>query len=601
MPLDAIRNATARPGLPRPRRPRTLLVAALLLGAAAPLAAQPQNLLVQDAPGEGPKSLLPEGLEAAPPPVVRPLQPRPEPAPEADATAPATDATASNDADQLEEANPLAELNGPAVQPEAAGLLTEANGGYGADLFATTSGPFAAALLRRIDAPLASRWAQIVLQRALLSRATPPADIDTADWLAARATALLALGAGSDAHRLVSGIALKHYTPALYQAAFLAAMATADPVALCPLSPTARDTLRTATWQLVDAMCLSILGDDLSATAVFDDLRRRQTLNAFDIGLAERVASTVSGGRRGANPEWGEAERLTPWRLGLATAAGLDIPARMWEGADARLQGWAVRLANLPLATRAEFAAPAAATGAFSSAELDRLLADATQATPAATQDTTAGGRIRTANVAPDARARLAAMRELWKQGAAATPDHYGWQIAAAAAAARLQPEAALANDAAAIAASLNAAGLPEFAARWWSVADAADRDARAALWAQLVGISASVPVDGSLFSRWADSVPAHRRDLLAAGLEGLGRDNPGAKIPPLDNDWTRALQRAVDGGRAGEIIILSAIGLKGSWAEVPPDYLRRIVAALRGIGRGAEAQLLVAEAANRG
>ena len=60
-------------------------------------------------------------------------------------------------------------------------------------------------------------------------------------------------------------------------------------------------------------------------------------------------------------------------------------------------------------------------------------------------------------------------------------------------------------------------------------------------------------------------------------------------------------MDRAVASRHAGEAMLLAASALRGSWAEVPPDYLRRIAAALVILGYKSEAALIVAEAANRG
>ena len=109
------------------------------------------------------------------------------------------------------------------------------------------------------------------------------------------------------------------------------------------------------------------------------------------------------------------------------------------------------------------------------------------------------------------------------------------------------------------------------------------------------------MPSDDSLFAAWEKGVTPHRAALLSAGLGGLGRDAPGTSPPRLDNRWTRALDRAVTARRTGEVMLLAATGLQGAWADIPPDYLRRIAAALSAVGHAAEARLMVAEAASRG
>jgi hypothetical protein len=242
-----------------------------------------------------------------------------------------------------------------------------------------------------------------------------------------------------------------------------------------------------------------------------------------------------------------------------------------------------------------------AATGAISSAELNRIqAADASQLDPAAAGESP-GGRLRTANAALEMPARIAAMQALWDQAKPGTPAHYGWLIATAPAAARVPPSSGLAASAPGLAASLVAAGITTPAARWWRAVEGADSKVRAAVWAQLVAVAPGIPVEDGFYDSWAGTVPAHRAQLLAAGLRGLGRGEVGAEIAPLQNDWTRALDRAVAARHTGEVILLAATGLQGSWANVHPDYLRRIAAALTAVGHAPEARLIVAEAANRG
>ncbi len=613
MGLDAILPAAFRPPMVRSLLAALLLTTGLSASALAQQAGGPSS-------ATAPRSLLPDDLDVPPPRVVQPTPlpaletpplaaPPPAGAPagavSAEEAAPETAASPFGEepaaAAAAPPADPLADLEGPAAEPERAGILTPASGGYAADLFAGSDGRFLAALLDRIEAPLASRWMQILLQRALLTRADAPAGLPAADWVAARARALQAMGAAGDAHRLLSSIATGRYSNRLYGAALRAALASADPVALCPLSSLARARNISPTWELVDAMCMAILGDDISSTALFDSIRRRNQIAAFDIGLAERVASTTGSARRGANPEWGEVGQLTAWRIGLATAASFEIPGELLQAATPAQRGWLVRLANLPVADRRDAAAVAAAIGALSSTEVNRLLAAAAEAGDPAQVNRSPAGFIRRASVAPQMSERIAALRQLWSEGDDGSLERYGWQVAGAQAASRLPADSGLAGDAPAIAASLMAAGITGPAAGWWNATASAAAQPRADLWAQLVAVSGVVPADGGLFDRWAGRVPAHRANLLAAGLQGLGRGDVGGTVERLDNLWTRALDRAVAAGHGGEVLLLAATAFRGHWAEVPPDYLRRIAAALVATGHEAEARLLVAEAANRG
>ncbi len=626
--------------MPRLANPPVLLLASALgmaLAAHAPLVAgqaapagrtaqpatQPAAQPAQEkAQPRGPRSLLPDDLLPAPAPAPSPA-PLPLPAPtapapggedRADRQIPALDedpfgvfGAGSGDAPEEEEAgeeadDPMAALVGPLSQPENAGILSPASGGYRPDLFQGSDARFLATLLHRIDSPLASRWAQVMLQRALLTRATAPGPVNPADWVAARGAALAAMGAGADAHRLVSRVAIDRYTERLYAVAAQAALASADPMALCPLSPTARAVLRTPTWVLSDAMCLSILGDEVGASVLFDRMRSRNAANSFDIGLAERLSSAAGGGRRGANPEWAEAGgRLTAWRIGLSAAAGLELPQDLVDGAGPAQKAWMVRLPTLSIGRRAALAPEVAATGAISAAEIARILAAEVETLESSTAGGSPGGQLRRAAVAPDMKDRLAALKALWSRARPGTPGHYGLQAAAASVAQAIPASGGLAADAPAIVASLNAAGYSSSALRWWPAMDDADEDLRATVWAHVVALSDAVPLDQGLYDSWSGRVSAHRAALLAAGLAGLGRAGLEATYPALENDWTRALDRAVSAGRAGEVMVLAATGLKGSWAEVAPDHLRRIVAALAATGHADEARHIVAEAANRG
>ncbi len=623
---------------PRPRLVQTLpnraipgAAGLLLLGASllasAPVLAQeaaPPSAAPQSTPRAAPKSLLPDDFPDAPAP--QPVQPQgpaqgpgsvqgpgpaqgpgtpdpagPDPFGGFESAGPGVSEPVIPDPAALEEPDPLAALAGPTGQPELLGILTSTTGGYGETLFQGSDARFLATLLNRIDAPLASRWAQIMLQRALLTRAHAPDALDPADWVAARGSALAAMGSGADAHRLVSRVAIDRYTLRLYAVAAQAALTAADPMALCPLSPIARSVVENPVWTLIDAMCLAILGDEIGATGTFDRLRRQGETSGFDIGLAERLSSAAGGGRRGANPEWGEVDSLTAWRIGLANAAGLDVPDALLNAATPAQKAWYVRLPGAAVARRADFAPVAAATGAISSAEINRVLAAEAASLDPDQAGNSPGGQLRTATIAAETAGRLKALEALWSRAEPGTLDHYGWQVATAPAAARLPVSSGLAEDAPAIVASLNSAGMTGNAAAWWRAAEGASGTARAALWAQLVAVAPAVPLDAGLFGTWAGTVPKHRADLLAAGLSGLGRGTVGADVAPVANDWTRALDRAVSAGRKGEVMVLIATGLQGRWRDVPPDYLRRIAAALVAIGHAAEARLIVAEAANRG
>ena len=140
----------------------------------------------------------------------------------------------------------------------------------------------------------------------------------------------------------------------------------ADIGGLCPLAETGVAVSRDPLWKLLTGMCGAMAGDDLTAASVFDRLKGSDTLEPFDLQLAERVATLSGGGGRAANIEWETAPRLTPYRFGVAVAAGVRVPLPRLAGMP---PGWVLRA---PVGDAARLAAvrPAAALGIASAQEL---------------------------------------------------------------------------------------------------------------------------------------------------------------------------------------------------------------------------------------
>jgi hypothetical protein len=206
---------------------------------------------------------------------------------------------------------------------------------------------------------------------------------------------------------------------------------------------------------------------------------------------------------------------LTAWRIGLSSAAGLEVPDAFLAAATPAQKGWLVRLPGQPVARRAALAPAVAATGAISAAEANRLFAAEAATLDPAAFDTSPGGQLRLAQTAADPADRLKSLTALWTRGEAGTVDGYGWLVTTALAAARIPPSAKLVDQGPQIAAALVSAGLTREAARWWRASDQAPKPQRARLWAQLVAVDAAVPVAGSYFADWSADVPAHRAALL--------------------------------------------------------------------------------------
>ncbi|MBV7257521.1 hypothetical protein KCG44_12070 [Pacificimonas sp. WHA3] len=586
---------------------RTLSVAAIAAVLAAPAFTQ-QSLLpdIFDEP-PAPETAAPSAMPAAEPATPSPLDQAAEEAGPAETGPPAVVAA-------LPPAppDPLDTAPKSVRDMSRAGPLTPARGGYGPQTFAGSHGGFMAAMMRRLDAPPASRWAHIVLRRALLSHVETPREIRDADWVAERALLLLKMGEVDGAKLLIDGLPVDAFTPRLYQVASQVHVAAADIPALCPLETTAQVISKDDFWLLMAAVCSGLEGDEGTSATLFNRLRRAEQASDFDILLAERVTSLAGGVGRAANIDWEDDKRLNAYRVGMATAAELEIPAEAWADAPVAASGWAFRSAQTPVAQRAAAAIPAASAGIVSAREMAAISAlQAARAKDGEVPKSVLSMRAAYAGRTPTE--RITAMREIWD--AAETPtERHAALIATGPAAARIEPSSALAKEAPALIESMLSAGRYNQALAWWPVLSAADDPLKLEGWAMLVLADRGgvVPLEPNLFRAAYRTLAEEDETRARAGigsilssLAGLGRIS-GGKWSSLFEDFgvdsredihTEALARAAKKGRRGEVAVLSAIGLQGGWSGVRPRDVRPILDAWRQVGLGDEARMLAVEA----
>lgn len=608
-----------------------------LLGAAAIaiLALPVLSLTAQPAPAP---SLLPEAFRTAPPPPSAAAQPlpgvttSPAPSPNTPASnapspnAPVPSAGAPDAAQPGEQPLPGTEagstqpplLQAPlqnGIDPLAGaplqnalriGLYPAGQQGWSDSAFASSNGRFLAALMRRLQAPTASRWATISLRNALLTQADAPKAINSGDWVAARAGLLMRMGEIDGARALLDAMPIEANTAAASRVAGQAAMAAADIGALCPVARTGRQQSSDILWELALGMCAALEGDDISAAALFDSLRNRVTgVSPFDLRLAEGIAAAAGSGGRATNIAWSEAPPLTPYRFGVATASGVAIPDDALGALGPARHGWIVRQPGIAAAQRLAAFGPAAVQGTVSASEyvsaVSALAADGDAASPAAL--------LRTAFAGGGAGQRVAAMKAIWATpvpGLSQEAARYAGYIQTAAAAARLPVTDDVAADSADIIASLLTSGNAGAARRWWPVARDAGGIVEARAWALLAagGALAATP---DAFDNWRDETGA---DDAAAGrllgaLKGLGVTADGGWpddfVPTSNSSWSRAISAAAAAGRSGEVMVLVATGLQGAWREVPPQHLLHITQALTKSGQRSVARRIAAEAVTRG
>jgi hypothetical protein len=569
-------------------------------------------VLAQDQP----ESLLPPGFEEP--------SPRPTPSPTENATSNTVRGESavemvSPDAALAE----LAELDLPPpielpafARREASlvGPLPSSQTGFAAGSWGGASGKFLSLLMRRTNAPLASRWAHILVRNALLTQLPAPSDIHPADWAAERAWLLLRMGEADGARMIVSGVDVADFTPKMYQVAMQSALANADPSALCPIEG-GLDKVERAVQPLVKAICASLSGASEEAAADIEAARRRGRIGGIDLALADKVVGAGADTSRAATIEWQAASDLTAWRFGLATSTGMVPPQNLIDKASPQVRAWQARAPVLSAEARLPSARIATGLGVFSSQALMDLYSAVYDATDPSDLGQSDAWQVRLAMVGKDLDTRMAAMRRLWSS----TND--GLESEAirallARAASHVDPDADLQADAPNLIASMLAAGMDGEAARWAGAVRRMNDENGDKCWAMLaLGAANSRSLDlsygriNSFISR--DRSPGKQRSaLLVAGLAGLGRID-GSAAGRLNKrhglgighrtSWSNMIDAASQRRQAATIAVLAGVGMQASdFASVPAMHIFHAVTALSRNGQEFAARMIAAEALAR-
>jgi len=507
-------------------------------------------------------------------------------------------------AGEIATATPQTEIPEASRRPtNVVGFLKPDNWGLGPTEFGGANGVFLSSLMRRLDAPLPSRWTQILLRRALLSEIPAPQGLNEVDWVAERAWLLLRMGEADAARMLVQAVDVDRFTPRMFTVAVQVALATADPAALCPLVTPGRAVSDEPVWNLADAMCAALQGDSARASQIIDQARGTNGAGGIDILLAQKVIGAGLNTRRAVTVQWEGVDSLNSWRFGLAAATGLTIPANLMNGAGPQVWAWQARAPMIPLDQRVAAAQTAASLGVFSNASLVdifSLLADQTD--PSELNDTI-GGRLRKAYTG-SLDDRMDAMRGLWNDKDPAG-GRYARLILTAAAAARIPPSANYANHADDLVASMITAGYDGEAAHWSGVVGNAGSDADRA-WSILAVATEHPQVDLSVgrVKAFAGRGEGTRGRMLVAALAGLGRlrDPAALGVDPVPRSrWAHFIDAAARSNQPGTVALLAGTGMQtGDWRGVPPEHLYQIVSALRRVGLDHEARMIAAEAMTR-
>jgi hypothetical protein len=547
-------------------------------------------------------------------------QPVQTPAATAPTTESATTSESGADESAVEEVSPLnLEPPTPPVEypgwarrdPWTVGAIEPATANLTGDAWGGANGEFLSILMRRMQTPMASRWAHIALRDALLAKLHAPREVHPVDWVAERAWLLLRMGEADAARMLVASVDVDRFTPKMVQVAVQSALANADAPALCPLEDGIKK-YDPGVIRLVQAMCASLAGEPEAASAMIDQARRYGRIGGVDLSLAEKVVGAGANGRA-STIEWDPVNSLTAWRFGLATGTGMVPPDRLMSGASPQLRAFQARAPLLTPQQRLPSAMVAAGLGVFSSQTLVDLYSAIYDSTDPGDLPDSDAWQLRQAFVGKDADTRLGAIRKLLGAGNDRLQKEAARALVARAAT-LVEPDAKLAKDAPELISAMLAGGYDQAAARWIPAVNGMDDADADRCWAMLA-LAAPNVADvsasriGSFIKR--DQSRDHVRSaLLVAGLAGLGRISTdtanslnrryGLGLGHVTS-WTKMIDAAAGRGQGGTVLVLTGTGFQTPlFDRVPASHLYHAVAALNRTGQGFTARMIAAEALSR-
>ena len=495
--------------------------------------------------------------------------------------------------------------------PWTVGSLPPESAGIGADAWGGASGQFLSVLMRRMQPPLASRWAHIALRDALLAKVHAPVGVNPVDWVAERAWLLLRLGEADAARMLVAGVDADRFTPKMVQVAVQSALANADAPALCPLEEGIKQS-DPGILRLVQAICASLAGEPETASAMIDQARRYGRIGGVDLALAEKVVGAGANGRA-TTIEWDPVDSLTAWRFGLAIGTGAVPPDRLINAAAPRLRAFEARAPLLTPQQRLSSAMVATGLGVFSSQTMVDLYSAIYDSTDPGDLPESDAWQLRQAYVGKDAETRLAAIRRLLAIGKEGLQKE-ATRALVARAATFVTPDEKVAKDAPELISAMLAGGYDQAAGRWIPVVNGMDDEDGDRCWAMLALAAPNIADVGtnriSAFIRRDKSRNHVRSTLLVAGLAGLGRisaDTANSLNRRYDlalghtTSWTRMIDAAATRGQGGTVLVLTGTGFQTTlFDQIPSAHLYHAVSALNRTGQGFTARMIAAEALSR-
>ena len=249
------------------------------------------------------------------------------------------------------------------VDPEAVGLLEEAQGGFGAGMWKGTPRIVVERLLPRLPTDLTGRAGRALVRRLLLSTAQPPAGDDKgANLVALRVDQLLVMGDFAAAAALLGAAPGRASDADLMRAAVQLHLYAYDHVKACALIRNSAGNFGAGFWQRALIYCQALAGEHTEALFGLDLLREAREADETFTALIEVL---VGGDTVEDTPG-----RATPLMLALRQAAQRPVPAVYVVSSKPAVLRAIAEGGNVDMALRLEAAQRAEAMGALSSKNL---------------------------------------------------------------------------------------------------------------------------------------------------------------------------------------------------------------------------------------
>jgi hypothetical protein len=503
------------------------------------------------------------------------------------------------------------ELKAP--DPDSVGVLDEAHGGFGMGMWHGTPAATVRRVLPVLPAATGSRAMHGLARRLLLSAGTAPEGNrgQSPSLLELRAERLYAMGEIEGLASLLKAAPASLTSPGLTRLKVDAFLLADDAKTACSEATMASQTV--ALDPRLSVFCQITAGKGLEAGMAIDMMRERKDADHAFIAAAEAMAGTPPA----------KVDKLpnpTPLHLAAFRAAKLPLPADTAAGAPPAMLQAIADNPGMAADLRILAAERAEALGILPTESVRKLMAEVAM-TPAEQQAAQAQGdktprgralwlRAVGAETAPATRAELISRildHAADRHAVAATARLYAPLIA------ELKPAPELAAAAPALARALYAAGRPEAAGNWLTLAksDPAAAKTAAGLWplARIarVGLDSS---PGDAFAGWLEAAGANERRVVVtlAMLQAVGETVPAsAWLPHVVGNASGSgpkpalkalLRAAAEGTRRAETALLATAALgEGGLDSVDPDLLNRVVVFLRQTGFEKEARELAVEA----